>query len=269
MIFQMSLIISSIKKTLNAIATTMKWSVFAAICWFKPLKMSAGSILWTTIYCHAISRIGSNRCQCGLQCNVRSTNTIPVDRNHIKMINHSRHRIVINGKRSVVNSAVQNKCSTMQMIHREFRTSSWYRYAISIARTSPLIIIRCIVYWENWKFFKERATKTSNSNNSWRKKTCIGMSIFTCGKYDGLCDVKKKFDFRILSDGVSVSCQFISPKSEPTKLDLDKVKMDYTNGTIRKVLGIDPGLNKWCSAVQRDIETGKEVSFPFILHTKS
>lgn len=76
---------------------------------------------------------------------------------------------------------------------------------------------------------------------------------------------KKKFDFRILSDGISVSLQFISPKSEPTTLNLEKVKMDYTNGTIRKVLGIDPGLNKWCTVVQRDIETGKEVNFPFIL----
>lgn len=57
---------------------------------------------------------------------------------------------------------------------------------------------------------------------------------------------KKEFDFRILSDGISVSLQYISPK-----------------------LGLDPGLNKWCSAVQRNIETEKEVSSLYSFHKNS
>lgn len=71
---------------------------------------------------------------------------------------------------------------------------------------------------------------------------------------------KKEFDFRIRSDGISVSLQYISPKTEPKLADLNRVRTEYRNGIKTKALGVDPGLNKWCSAVQRDIRTGKEVS---------
>lgn len=75
---------------------------------------------------------------------------------------------------------------------------------------------------------------------------------------------KKEFDFCIRSNGVSVSLQYISPKVEPKPIDLNKIKTEYKNRTVRKVLGVDPGLNKWSSVVQRDIETGKEVRYRFI-----
>lgn len=69
---------------------------------------------------------------------------------------------------------------------------------------------------------------------------------------------KKEFDFHIWSDGIWVSLQYISPKTEPTPTNLGKVKREFVNGTTKKVLDIDPGLNKWCSIVQRDIQTGKK-----------
>lgn len=74
---------------------------------------------------------------------------------------------------------------------------------------------------------------------------------------------KKEFDFRIRSDGESVSLQYKykTPKSQSKPLDLDKVRDDYRKQKIKKVLGCDPGLNKWNVTVQRDVKTGKEVSF--------
>lgn len=72
---------------------------------------------------------------------------------------------------------------------------------------------------------------------------------------------KKEFDFRILSDGISVSLQFVSPKSESGPIDLDKIRDDFKQKKFGKMLGIDPGENKWNSTVQHDVETGKEVSF--------
>lgn len=77
---------------------------------------------------------------------------------------------------------------------------------------------------------------------------------------------KKEFDFRIKSDGISVSLQYISPKKEPKPTDLERVKMEIVNGTKKKLLGVDPGLNKWQAVVQRDIETGKEVSTMHTIH---
>lgn len=70
---------------------------------------------------------------------------------------------------------------------------------------------------------------------------------------------KKAFDFRIRSDGVSVSLQYISPHSEPGTIDLKKVKAKYRNHVIKNAVGLDPGENKWASVVQRNIETGAEV----------
>lgn len=70
---------------------------------------------------------------------------------------------------------------------------------------------------------------------------------------------KKAFDFRIRSDGVSVSLQYISPHSDPEPMNLDKVREKYLNRVVKNALGIDPGLNKWASVVQRNIETGAEV----------
>lgn len=80
---------------------------------------------------------------------------------------------------------------------------------------------------------------------------------------------KKQFDFRILSDGVAVSMQFSSRKSESTPLDLGKVRYDYeVEKLYKKALGIDPGYNKFNTTVQRDVLSGKEVSF-FPFYTKS
>lgn len=72
---------------------------------------------------------------------------------------------------------------------------------------------------------------------------------------------KKQFSYRILSDGIAVSMQYKSAKSQSGPIDLNKVRTDYRNKKYKKVLGIDPGENKWNTTVQRDLETGKEVSF--------
>lgn len=80
---------------------------------------------------------------------------------------------------------------------------------------------------------------------------------------------KKAFDFHILSDGIAVSIQFKSRKSEPIPIDLNIVRTNYVNRVFTKALGIDPGYNKWNTTVQRDLNTGKEVRYFFIAYIKT
>jgi len=98
----------------------------------------------------------------------------------------------------------------------------------------------------------------AEKNDNWNK-------FFKMKKIKWMVRRKHEFDFRILSDGESVSLQFKATKPQDTAINLDNIRAKYVGNGFGKVLGIDPGLNKWNSTVQRDIQSGKEVRIVILL----
>lgn len=98
-----------------------------------------------------------------------------------------------------------------------------------------------------------------------RHKYDIWNMVFKIKKIQWMVRNKCPFDFRILSDGVSVSMQFQAKKPQDTAINLDRIRNKYLGNGYGKVLGIDPGLNKWNSTVQRDVQSGKEVRIVLLL----
>lgn len=71
---------------------------------------------------------------------------------------------------------------------------------------------------------------------------------------------KKEFSFLIRSDGVSVSIDYKFEKKEPINHNPANIVQMVRENRFKKMLGIDPGIRKWNSTVQHDIETGVEVN---------
>lgn len=84
--------------------------------------------------------------------------------------------------------------------------------------------------------------------------------IFDLDRINRLARSKKRFDYRILSDGVSVSIQYKQKKDAFKPIDDAKLRQMYMNGEFESELGIDPNLKTFNATVRRDIKTGKEVS---------
>lgn len=75
---------------------------------------------------------------------------------------------------------------------------------------------------------------------------------------------KKKFRFRFLSDGQAVSLAYDVEQRDFQPLDKEAIVERHDNGGFGVETAIDPGDKTWIAAVQRDIETQKEVnSTPF------
>lgn len=124
---------------------------------------------------------------------------------------------------------------------------------------------------DNYTFYKLMCgTKTIPRNKNgtqhiftqfMAKKSANWNQIFYMRRIFRLVRGKKNFRYRLLSDGVAASLQFDVEKKEAKPIDLDKVRKEYMEGKFVKELGIDPGMKTWNATVQRDIATGKEVSF--------
>lgn len=71
---------------------------------------------------------------------------------------------------------------------------------------------------------------------------------------------KKKFGFRILSDGVSVSLQYEMDKRIGLEVNKDHFRRMYTNGRIPYIVGIDPNVKTFMAVVRHHVDTQKEVS---------
>lgn len=70
---------------------------------------------------------------------------------------------------------------------------------------------------------------------------------------------KKRFDYRISSDGVSVSIQYMM-KREFMLQDMDAIKAKYIDGRFKVALGVDPNMKTHTAVVRRHLDTGKEVN---------
>lgn len=71
---------------------------------------------------------------------------------------------------------------------------------------------------------------------------------------------KRKFRFRILSDGVSVSLQFDIKRAKVQSIDMKKIKQQLLDGFFRYIIGIDPGDKTWNATTRRTVASGKEVN---------
>lgn len=102
--------------------------------------------------------------------------------------------------------------------------------------------------------------KQINAKEFGRDRHFYWNSIFDMPKINKLGGKKKKFHFRILSDGVSVSLLYDKEKIESKPINKKEIIDKWHNGDFKYVIGIDPGMNKWHSSVRRTLVTGKEVS---------
>lgn len=90
-------------------------------------------------------------------------------------------------------------------------------------------------------------------------------TVFDMRKIHRLGKRNKKFHYRILSDGVSVSLIYeVEKKEDLQPIDKNNIIQRLENNEFDYVLGGDPGMNKWNTTVRRTIATGKEVSILFI-----
>lgn len=85
--------------------------------------------------------------------------------------------------------------------------------------------------------------------------------FFTMRKIKWMVRKKKKFRFRILSDGISASIAFDVDKKESESIEKqrERVQRKYLNGDFPNESGTDPGVNTWNATVLRCNATGKEV----------
>lgn len=80
---------------------------------------------------------------------------------------------------------------------------------------------------------------------------------FDMRKINRLVHDKKKFRFRILSNGQAVSIQYSVDKKNVKPFDKDAIVQNYSKFVNES--GTDPGVNTWNATVVHNIETGKEV----------
>ena len=77
---------------------------------------------------------------------------------------------------------------------------------------------------------------------------------------------KKKFNYSINTDGISVSLQYSAKKkTNNEEIDQDsRIVEGLTDGTFKNLVGVDTGVRSWNTSVTHNISTGKEVSFLYI-----
>lgn len=85
---------------------------------------------------------------------------------------------------------------------------------------------------------------------------------FRIRKMKWLVRYKKKFRFRILTDGQAASLAYDIEKKKPVPIEKQQreVVQKYKKGEIPYESGTDPGVNTWQATTLRNVETGKEVS---------
>lgn len=112
-----------------------------------------------------------------------------------------------------------------------------------------------------FKIVKNKDGTSLTFNQFMANKNLYWIRIFYLRRIHRLVRAKKKFFFRILSNGVTVSVQFDSDKTDhqPLVATKETIVQKYRNGEIVNESGSDPGMNTWNATVRRNIQTGKEV----------
>lgn len=87
---------------------------------------------------------------------------------------------------------------------------------------------------------------------------------FDMDKIKSFVHGKKKFHFRLLSNGQAVSILYDLGKQERKPVDKAAIVEQYNSGFFINEQGTDPGENTWQATVLKTIETGKEVRNTFI-----
>lgn len=116
------------------------------------------------------------------------------------------------------------------------------------------------------KIVPQTQGKSSQRNITFKEfmqhKEYYWRQYFRMRKINWFVRYKKKFRFRILSNGQAVSLTYDVEKKEAALIDKQKNKVinRYKNGEIPYESGTDPGVNTWQATTLRDVNTGKEVS---------
>lgn len=108
----------------------------------------------------------------------------------------------------------------------------------------------------------KRRMRNITFNEFMDEKEWVWSLFFEMRKINWFVRKKKKFRFRILSDGISASIQYDVDKeqAEPIEKQKERVVHKYENGGFANESGTDPGENTWNATTVRCIETGKEVN---------
>lgn len=104
-------------------------------------------------------------------------------------------------------------------------------------------------------------------NEFMQHKEFFWNKFFIMRKINWFVRWKKKFRFRILSDGQAVSLAYDVDKKQAVPIEIQRngVVCEYENRKIKNESGTDPGVNTWMATTLRTIETGKEVSKTLLL----
>lgn len=108
---------------------------------------------------------------------------------------------------------------------------------------------------------KRRKKRNITFNEFMAHKEWNWNQYFNMRKIKWFVRKKKRFRFRVLTDGVSVSLAYDVDKKDVVPIEIQRrnTTQKYTNGGFVNESGTDPGVNTWNATMLRNIETGKEV----------
>lgn len=108
---------------------------------------------------------------------------------------------------------------------------------------------------------KRKDTQINFTQNDFRINNSGSWHLyFDIGKIVAMVKGKRTFDYEIISDGVSVTMQYVRRIRPAAPESNEDVLRDYEAGAYWYELGIDPGMRTWNATVRKDIRTGEEVS---------